>query len=278
MLTVPARLLGDTERSAVERLLDADPIAGAQVAERVTTSGLSWRVDARVFGYGTRRHLESICWVGANLIPVHAGHAAIEAFAEVAGAHPRTCSSLVGESQAVLGIWDRLARQWGPARDVRPCQPLLVTRASPSIPADPTVRLVRPSELDLLFPAAVAMYQEEVGISPMTVDGGRDYRERVTDLVRARRAYAKIVAGRVVFKAELAVVTRHTAQVQGVWVAPEFRGHGMGTAAMAAVVRDALRRVAPTVSLYVNDYNLPARRVYERCGFRRIGTFATVLL
>jgi predicted GNAT family acetyltransferase len=82
----------------------------------------------------------------------------------------------------------------------------------------------------------------------------------------------------VVFKAELAVVTRYTAQVQGVWVAPEFRGRGVGTAAMATVVRDALRRVAPTVSLYVNDYNEAARRVYERCGFRQMGTFATVLL
>ena len=45
-----------------------------------------------------------------------------------------------------------------------------------------------------------------------------------------------------VFKAELAVVTRHTAQVQGVWVAPEWRGRGLGTAAVAAVIRDALRR------------------------------------
>ena len=80
-----------------------------------------------------------------------------------------------------------------------------------------------------------------------------------------------------VFKAELAVVTRRTAQVQGVWVAPEWRGRGIATAAMAAVVRDALLRVAPTVSLYVNDFNLPARRVYERCGFRPVGTLATVL-
>jgi predicted GNAT family acetyltransferase len=36
--------------------------------------------------------------------------------------------------------------------------------------------------------------------------------------------------------------------------------------------------VAPTVSLYVNDYNEAARRVYQRCGFRQMGTFATVLL
>jgi len=83
--------------------------------------------------------------------------------------------------------------------------------------------------------------------------------------------------GRLVFKAELAVITRHTAQVQGVWTAPEWRGRGIATAGMAAVVADALRRVAPSVSLYVNDFNHAARLVYRRCGFREVGTFATVL-
>jgi predicted GNAT family acetyltransferase len=62
-----------------------------------------------------------------------------------------------------------------------------------------------------------------------------------------------------------------------VWVAPEYRGRGLATAAMAAVTSDALRRVAPTVSLYVNNYNAAARRVYARCGFVQAGTFATVL-
>jgi uncharacterized protein len=80
-----------------------------------------------------------------------------------------------------------------------------------------------------------------------------------------------------VFKAELAVVTKHTAQVQGVWTDPEWRGRGLASTGMAAVVHDSLRRVAPTVSLYVNDFNEPARRVYDRCGFRQVGTFATVL-
>ena len=279
MLTIPARLLGDAERAEVERVLETEPIAAAQVAERVHASGLSWRVDAKVFGYGGRRRLESLCWLGANVIPVHASPAAVDAFAEVAGVHPRLCSSLVGESEAVLGMWEHLAGIWGPARDVRPCQPLLATWTLPSVPPDPTVRLVRAHELDALFPAAVAMYTEEVGVSPVGADGGREYRERLSDLIRARRAYAKFVGGRVVFKAELAVVTRHTAQIQGVWVAPQFRGQGLGTSAVSAVVRDALRRrVAPSVSLYVNDYNEAARTVYDRCGFRRIGTFATVLL
>ena len=275
---VPVRQLGEAERASVERICDLDPFAAAQVAERVAANGLSWwRADGRVLGYGTRDRVESLCWLGGQLTPVCATPAAIAAFADTLGAEERACSSIVGRADGVLGLWERLKPHWGPARDVRPNQPLLATDTPPRPAPDPEVRPVRASEIDLLFPAAVAMYTEEVGVSPLAEDGGRTYRQRVAELVRARRAYARIVDDRVIFKAELAVVTRRTAQVQGVWVDPEWRGRGIAVAAMAAVVRDALARVAPTVSLYVNDFNLPARRVYERCGFRSVGTFATVL-
>ena len=278
VLTLDARLIGDAERAAVERVLDRAPIAGAQVAEQVSAHGLEWwRADARVFGYGGRRQLESICWLGANVVPVAASPAAIAAFAELAALNVRQCSSFVGPSGAVLDLWSRLEIPWGPAREIRACQPLLATHTQPAVQPDPAVRLVRPDELGLLFPASVAMYTEEVGASPLDDQGGARYRQRVADLINTRRAYARFIDGQVVFKADLAVVTRHTAQVQGVWVHPEYRGKGLAIAGMAAVVRDALRRVAPTVSLYVNDYNTPARRVYARCGFAQVDTFATVL-
>jgi len=275
MLTVPLRLLGDTDAADVRRLLDSAPFAGAQVAERVSSGGLAWwRHEARIFGYG--RRLASLCWVGANLVPVLATQPAAAAFAELIAGELRGCSSIVGSADAVLTMWDRLAPLWGPARDVRACQPLLATDRPSSVPADPHVRPVRPDEVAALYPAAVAMYTEEVGVPP-AADGDPSYHDRVLDLVRTGRAYARFAGGRVVFKAEVAVVTRHTAQIQGVWVDPRCRGRGLATAGMAAVVDDVLRRVAPTVSLYVNDYNEPARRAYARCGFREVGTFATVL-
>ena len=39
----------------------------------------------------------------------------------------------------------------------------------------------------------------------------------------------------------------------------------------------ALRRVAPVISLYVNEYNRPARAAYRRVGFTQTATFASVL-
>jgi predicted GNAT family acetyltransferase len=278
VLTVPMRQLGESERATVEQILDRDPYAGAQIAERVASHGLNWwRTDGRIWGYGPGRQIESLCWSGAHLVPVCATPGAVAAFADLLGSEPRICSSIIGRSDAVLDLWNRLGGHWGPARDVRPNQPLLVADSDPPVAPDPQVRLVRPSEVDQLFPAAVAMYTEEVGVSPLLDDGGRGYRRRIAELVRGRRAYARFVGDRVIFKAELAIVTSRTTQVQGVWVDPEFRGRGLAAAAMAAVTQDALRRVAPTVSLYVNDYNTAARRVYARCGFASAGSFATIL-
>jgi uncharacterized protein len=278
VLTVPIRQLGESERPAVERVLDRDPYAGAQIAERVAAHGLNWwRSDGRVFGYGVGRRVESIIWSGAHLVPVCSTPAATAAFADMLGSEARICSSIIGRSEAVLDLWERLGGYWGRARDVRPNQPLLVADREPAVAPDPEVRLVRPSEVDALFPAAVAMYTEEVGVSPLLDDGGRGYRRRIAELVKSKRAYARFAGDRVIFKAELAIVTKRTTQVQGVWVDPEFRGRGLAAPAMATVVHDALRRVSPTVSLYVNDYNLAARHVYARCGFVQAGSFATVL-
>ena len=130
------------------------------------------------------------------------------------------------------------------------------------------------ADLDLLYPACVAMYTEEVGVSP---EQGPGYRGRVAQLVSRGWAFARIERGEVIFKAEVGAATPAACQVQGVWVHPDRRGEGIAAPAMAAVVELALRTVAPVVTLYVNAHNTSARAVYDRVGFERTATFATVL-
>jgi uncharacterized protein len=204
---------------------------------------------------------------------------ALDAFAATATRQGRRCSSIVGEARAVLGLWQRLEHRWGPAREVRPEQPSLVIDHPPAVDADRRVRLARPEEIAAVLPACVHMFIEEVGYSP--VEGGATaYESRVRSLIAERRSLVRMEDGprgpRVVFKAELGAVSRQVAQVQGVWVTPTRRGQGLSEAGMAAVVQHALG-VAPTVSLYVNDYNHRALAAYRRVGFRRVGTYATVL-
>jgi uncharacterized protein len=145
------------------------------------------------------------------------------------------------------------------------------------VPPDPGVRRVRPDEIDILWPACVAMFTEEVGVSPVIGDGGVSYRARLGQLIRGGRAFARIEDGRVMFKAEIGAVTPHACQVQGVWVRPELRGQGLAVAGMAAVVQEALQSIAPVVSLYVNDFNAPARAVYRKVGFTEVATLTSIL-
>ena len=153
-----------------------------------------------------------------------------------------------------------------------------IDRPSP-VPADPHVQRASLNDIDVVLPASVAMFTEEVGYSPVSADQGASYRRRVAELLREGRTFVRRAAdGSVVFKADLGSVSTAVAQVHGVWVDPRFRGRGLAAPAMAAVVAGALRDIAPTVSLYVNDYNAPAVAAYQRVGFTQVGTFATVLL
>ncbi|UQX90038.1 GNAT family N-acetyltransferase [Jatrophihabitans telluris] len=221
--------------------------------------------------------LRAAVFHGGNLIPVGNDPAALQSLAEFLSHGARGCSSIVGDADAVAAMWPTLSRGWGTARAIRDSQPLLASSALAPVSSDPRVRTARTSDARSFLPAAVAMFTEELGVSPIGADHGVGYRQRVDDVIASGRAYVRLDAGgRVEFKAEIGALSTTTAQVQGVWVRPELRGHGLGTRAMAAVLRLALHR-APTVSLYVNDFNIPARRMYERLGMVQVGTLRTVL-
>jgi predicted GNAT family acetyltransferase len=276
-----ARLLDEDDEQAVHRLLATDPVAACVLAGRVEACGTAQAsLGAPLWGFGSGPGLDAVCLAGANLIPFAvpgAADAAAAAFADRARRAGRRCSTIVGTASSVEPLWKHLAPQWGPARDHRPRQPLMAIDGPPAVAPEPRVRPVRPAELDQLLPAAVAMFTEEVGVSPLRGDGGAGYRARVAELVRAGQSLAWFDGDQVVFKAEIGAVSRAACQVQGVWVAPSCRGRGIGAAGTAAVVEYARTTIAPVVSLYVNDFNTIARATYRHVGFREVGRYASVL-
>jgi uncharacterized protein len=271
-------LLVDRDRDEVLALCDRDPIANVFVASRIRSHGVDpVSLGAQVWGYHEGGRLVSACYVGANMMPVEAVPAATAAFAERARVQGRRCSSIGGPADAVRDLWDQLAPYWDSPREIRDPQLLLAIGSDPLVPPDPLVRPVRTNEVGVLLPASIAMFTEEVGVSPIGPDGGAMYRARVAELVACGRSYARIEGGKVIFKAEVGAVTPAACQVQGVWVPPEERNQGHAARGMAAVVAIARRALAPVVCLHVNDFNAPARAAYERVGFRQVGTFVTIL-
>jgi predicted GNAT family acetyltransferase len=272
------QLLGPADLPDMEELTARDPVVNvfADYRARLTRLDPRW-LGGEVWGYRVDGRLVAACHAAANLVPVNADAEAVRAFAERAVSQPRRCATLVGPAEQVDLMWDLLSPTWGPGREVRRRQPHLEMRTPSAVPPDPLVRRTTAEDLEALYPACVAMYTEEVGVSPEAGGGATLYRARIAQLISKGWSFARIEDGRVVFKAEVAAASPYACQVQGVWVAPELRGEGLATAGMAAVVNLALADVAPVVSLYVNEHNTPARRVYANVGFTQTAEFTTVM-
>ena len=272
------RILGTPDLGEFLALTAKDPVVNVFAAYRARTTSLEPRwLGGEVWGRYDDGRLVAGCHVGANLVPVEATADDARAFAERALARHRSVSTIVGPHTAVRPFWDEVAESWGRPRETRWEQPHMVIDGPPQVAPDPKVRRTERRDLSVLYPACVAMYTEEVGVSPESGGGADLYRARVTQLVSRGWSFARFDRGKLVFKAEVACATPDAAQVQGVWVPPERRGEGLAVAGMAAVVEQVQATIAPAVSLYVNAWNEPARRAYDRVGFRETTTFSTVM-
>ncbi len=272
-----------------------DPVANVVPAMHLETASRAGIIPTGLWVVRKRgrvsKDLAGVIWCGANLtavLPTVDDNDADDARAEVAASIVSRLSrpaALVGEAALTLDLWGRVEPWWGPARQLRPSQVSMSIRAHPhpvvkaSVDAEP-MRRATMADYEALLPAAVHMFVGEVGYDPLT-HGREAYEDRLTRLVRQGHSYVRygnVDSKRsVLFKAEVGVVGGEVAQIQGVWVHPAMRRKGLGTEGMADLVRHVRADHAPTVSLYVNDFNVAALAAYEAVGFERVGTFATVM-
>ena len=257
------------DAAAVRRVLDEDPVGSCMVASRVAEHG----VEPSAIGgelWTRRRASESLCYAGANLIPLRGDLHDLNAFADKAMSTARRCSSLVGRAEFVMPMWRRLEHAWGPARDVREHQPLMALSTAPQSPIDPAVRPVRIDELDAYLVAAIDMFIGEVGVDPRIGDGGRGYRRRVAGLIAAGRAWARFERGQVVFKAEVGSQSPSVGQIQGVWVHPDWRGRGLALRAPRRLRRLWCAAAASRASTSTTSTPSPAPRTRASVSLRSV--------
>ncbi|MEO7753487.1 MAG: GNAT family N-acetyltransferase [Terracoccus sp.] len=273
------RPLTATDHDAALALCAVDRPASVFVAARIEEGALRSHPGS-VLGHFVDGELTGLAWASANIVPVGLDEAGLDALATKVSRMRRQCASLFGPADQVSGLWERLGPSWGPVRAMRTSQPLLSTSGLPSsrgVPIDDLVRVASPDEVSLVLPAAAHMFTEEIGYAPYS-GSDRGYRASIAALIRQGHTFVRVLDGEVVFKADVGSLAIGCAQIQGVWVHPRLRGQGLAVPAVAAVVEQVLSGPADEVSLYVNDFNVAARATYDRVGFERVGTFATVLL
>ncbi len=269
------RQLTGSDRDRVLAYLDARPVENLFLSAKVAASGIDRRYLGNLVAFERDGQISSLLLNGGTVFVAGFDPDALPAFVEHLGP-VRRCVSILGPAASALGLYLGLSQRftaWQQISNVRQRQPLMVLESPPLPEPDPRVRLLTPDDYPSYLEASVGMYTEEIGSSPFKYGGGYDL--FVMQRLRDQDAFGIVEDGTVIFKADLGPKHGGQAQLQGVWVKPELRGTGLSVPALAGMLRLAMRRF-PLISLYVNDFNTPAMRAYERLGFVEVGALATV--
>lgn len=272
MIATALRRLIPEDAPALAALLDEEPLQNVYLRSELRLAGLGsgqwWGVD----GDG---RIRAAMLGGPLVVPWVPRGDDVDRLAEALN-RQQAPRMLVGPRAQVLAL-HRARHPAPPLRELRDPQPLLALRRGGVTAVVPAaeVRNGTAADLDRLTVAAADMHREEMGVDPLAIDPS-GWRSRMSTLIQRGWSWVWTEGDEVVFKAELSAWTPEAVQIQGVYTAPSRRNRGVATAAMAAVCRAVLREV-PVCTLYVNHYNVAARKVYDRLGFEPVANLATLM-
>jgi len=153
-------------------------------------------------------------------------------------------------------------------------------RENPRKSADPssfaslrglTIRMAAMSDTKALFPLQAGYEQEEVlplgaQFEPAVCLKGLEY------LIAQKMLLMAELEGRPVGKVNINAQSYNCLQIGGVYVRPEFRSLGIAQALTTALIQNFARQ-KQHFTLFVKKTNIPARRVYDKLGFAKIGDY-----
>ena len=269
------RKLGERDRGHVLDFLDREPLKNVFLISKIIDDGLGMVTPFVEIAHEGRT--AAIASIGSNIVLAAAPDlsetvrdTALAMISDMIATSYYPVRAVIADAGLVEGLWRRLSTRVDPPTVVRLNQPVYVLeRSRTRLPDLEEMRYAVAADLDALVPACAAMHLEEVGIDPLARDAVA-YRQRVRDLISQKRAVVRVINGRVAFKCEYSAVTKRYIQLMGVWTAPEFRRRGYAREGLLEVCGHILRQ-KKAVTLFVNDFNRPARALYESLGFVEAG-------
>lgn len=218
---------------------------------------------------------------GALVSMVEGGYEQGAALGTYLRAKNQDIQTVVGPMEAVRGVVERLMPQGFEPRVLQDQQvmAMAVSHLQPSAVegGDLGLRQAIMEDIPKLTVAALAMHEEEIGVSNTEADMDALMRSTFQKVREGRAWLLADPQGEVIFKASISLPNPYVAQIEGVWTHPQARGRGIAFRCMEQLCAE-LAQNYELLSLTVGAQNLPAVRLYERLGFEAVDAWRTVYL
>lgn len=274
------RPLVETDRRAVVDFLKVHPEENVYLLSRIAMDGIvneGSLAHGRFHGHFTGGALDGVVFFGhrKGLVLSGAADAFLRSAAEAALGPESGWIILVSPRDAADGFLSHY-RWRGQSTHLNRLQDFYVLRREDVPDLSGSVRLAEPRDLEAVVDMSEQMLMEDFRLEPgsLSRDGIRDSMRRK---IRDGRTWVADEDGRPVFKVDVSAQYSGGSQIEGVFTRPERRGHGVASRALASMCSELLDTSA-FVSLHVDQRNTPARRAYEKAGFRPFSEFRLVLL
>lgn len=270
--------LTERERDEVLNFLSIRPVHSVVMTSFINENGLQSELNRGKF-YGYRNaegKLEGVALIGHSTLVEARSDAALKAFAFKAKTSETPIHLIMSLGKAAETFWNFYSD--GLTAPRMTCVERLFEVSFPFMVRTNQANL-RPATMDELIPVAEAQAEVafmESGVDPMTKDR-EGFLNRVARRIQQGRVFVVFEGDKMVFKADIIAETDQVGYLEGIYVAPEFRGKGLGSACLADLTLHLLNRVENVCLLSNVDFEA-AHKSYFKAGYRATDEVTTLFV
>ena len=270
--------LGNSNEKEVLEFLKVRPVHTVVMASFIQDNGLE-NADNRGKFYGYRREngkLAGVALIGHTTLVEARSDDALRAFARIARQSDTPIHFMMSDGTTIETFWRYFTGDNRAPRLV--CSELLFELTIPfSVqPCKWKVRLANAGELEQIAVAHDEVAFIESGSSPLAKDRA-GFLKRCLKRIEQKRTFVVFADGKLVFKADIAAETSDVVYLEGMYVAPEMRGQGVGSNCLANLALRLLEQ-AENVCLLSNVESKYAHRSFVKAGFKNTDCCQTIFV
>jgi GNAT superfamily N-acetyltransferase len=264
------------DESETLRFLNVRPVHTIVMASFILDNGIESKLNRGKF-YGYRNangELEAIALIGHTTLVEARSDESLKALALVARRSRTPIHLIMSSSNAAEDFWRYYGDGFHEPRLT--CTEFLFEVGFPfPVPhCDLEVRPAQSAELTEIAEAHASIAFMESSVDPMQKDR-EGFMNRVLRRIEQNRVYVVYEGDKLVFKADIIAETADVIYLEGIYVAPEYRGKGIGSSCLAKLTLHLLKRVQ-NVCLLSNINFIDAHMTYLKAGFRHTDSCTTL--
>lgn len=270
--------LKNSDQDRALEFLSVRPVHTVVMTSFINDNGIENPLNrGKFYGYlNAQGMLEGIALIGHTTLVEARTEAALKALAFAAKSSETPIHLIMSDGTAAESFWQYYSD--GLRQPRLTCTEMLFEIGFP-FPVQNCNREIRPANSDELLQVAEAQAEVafmECGVDPMQKDRV-GFLKRVARRIEQGRIFVAFEDGKLVFKADIISETSEVIYLEGIYVAEEFRGQGVGSSCLSKLGLELLNRVQ-NICLLSNVEFKNAHQSFRKAGFRSTDQCTTIFV